>query len=96
MVMLSTEHSFLPGSAQHEWLAKDLMNVDRKKTPFVIVGGHRAMYCSNRIDGMCIDCQSVCWDLYSTGLKRKAKCFDIVFRIRSTTCFSFCAKFVLR
>ena len=51
MVMLSTEHSFLPGSAQYQWLANDLQNVDRKKTPFVIVGGHRAMYCSNRIDG---------------------------------------------
>lgn len=51
MVMLSTEHSFLPGSAQYQWLAKDLSEVDRKKTPFVIVGGHRAMYCSNKIEG---------------------------------------------
>ena len=55
MVMLSTEHSFLPGSPQYQWLANDLKNVDRQKTPFVIVGGHRAMYCSNRIESKPFD-----------------------------------------
>ena len=39
MVMLSTEHSFLPGSAQYQWLANDLQNVDRKKTPLLLLVG---------------------------------------------------------
>ncbi|EER05839.1 Nucleotide pyrophosphatase/phosphodiesterase, putative [Perkinsus marinus ATCC 50983] len=43
-VMMSTEHNWLNGSAQHKWLENDLANVDRKKTPWVIVTGHRAMY----------------------------------------------------
>ncbi|XP_066919291.1 uncharacterized protein, partial [Clytia hemisphaerica] len=51
MVMLSTEHDFQPGSNQYKWLENDLKNVDRKKTPFVLIGGHRAMYCSNQIEG---------------------------------------------
>lgn len=51
MVMLSTEHDYRPGTPQYIWLENDLKNLDRKKTPFVLVGGHRAMYCSNLIDG---------------------------------------------
>ncbi|KAF4717767.1 hypothetical protein FOZ62_024369 [Perkinsus olseni] len=43
-VMMSTEHNYLNGSAQHQWLEDDLANVDRTKTPWVIVTGHRAMY----------------------------------------------------
>jgi len=44
--LVSLEHDFTRGSAQHLWLAKDLATVDRDKTPFVVVGGHRPMYCS--------------------------------------------------
>ena len=46
MIMLSFEHDFRPGSPQYVWLENDLKNVDRTKTPFVMVGGHRPMYCS--------------------------------------------------
>ncbi|XP_066910738.1 uncharacterized protein [Clytia hemisphaerica] len=46
MVVFSTEHDYRPGSQQYKWLENDLKNVDRKKTPFVIVSGHRPMYCS--------------------------------------------------
>ena len=49
MVMLSTEHDYRPGSAQYKWLENDLKSVDRSKTPFVMVGGHRPMYCSEAI-----------------------------------------------
>ena len=52
MIMLSTEHDFRPGSPQYEWLENDLKKVDRTKTPFVLLGGHRAMYASNQIKGM--------------------------------------------
>ena len=52
MVMLSTEHDYRPGTPQYDWLENDLKNLDREKTPFVLVGGHRAMYCSNKIEGM--------------------------------------------
>ncbi|XP_078442941.1 putative inactive purple acid phosphatase 2 [Wolffia australiana] len=41
---ISTETNFLPGSDQHNFIKKDLEGLDRKKTPFVIVQGHRPMY----------------------------------------------------
>lgn len=43
-VYFSTETNFLPGSNQYEFLKNDLESVDRKKTPFVVVQGHRPMY----------------------------------------------------
>ncbi|KAK6133924.1 hypothetical protein DH2020_032316 [Rehmannia glutinosa] len=43
-VYLSTETNFLPGSKQYDFLKNDLESVDRKKTPYVIVQGHRPMY----------------------------------------------------
>ena len=45
-VMLSTEHDFTAGSKQYNWLEQDLRSVDRKVTPWVVVAGHRPMYCS--------------------------------------------------
>ncbi|XP_065649477.1 uncharacterized protein LOC100198144 [Hydra vulgaris] len=45
-IMLSSEHDYSPDSKQYIWLENDLKNVDRKKTPWVVVGAHRAMYCS--------------------------------------------------
>eukprot|EP00795_Rhopilema_esculentum_P005456 gene5456-632_t len=46
MIMMSTEHDFRPGSRQYEWLENDLQSVNRAKTPWVLIGGHRAMYAS--------------------------------------------------
>ncbi|OVA09220.1 Phosphoesterase domain [Macleaya cordata] len=43
-VYMSTETNFLPGSDQYNFIKHDLENVDRKKTPFVVVQGHRPMY----------------------------------------------------
>ncbi|CAL0331245.1 unnamed protein product [Lupinus luteus] len=43
-VYFSTETNFLTGSNQYNFLKHDLESVDRKKTPFVIVQGHRPMY----------------------------------------------------
>lgn len=43
-VYFSTETNFLPGSSQYNFLKHDLESVDRDKTPFVIVQGHRPMY----------------------------------------------------
>ncbi|XP_077214877.1 putative inactive purple acid phosphatase 2 [Tasmannia lanceolata] len=43
-VYLSTETNFLIGSDQYNFLKHDLENVNRKKTPFVVVQGHRPMY----------------------------------------------------
>ena len=45
-VMMSTEHDYSPGSRQYKWLDNDLSSVNRKITPWVIIAGHRAMYCS--------------------------------------------------
>lgn len=44
VVFVSTEHDVEVGSAQITWLEKDLASVDRCKTPFVIVNGHRPFY----------------------------------------------------
>ncbi|EEF50779.1 Nucleotide pyrophosphatase/phosphodiesterase, putative [Ricinus communis] len=43
-VYMSTETNFLPGSNQYNFLKHDLESVNRSKTPFVIVQGHRPMY----------------------------------------------------
>jgi hypothetical protein len=43
-VYISTETNFLPGSSQYNFIKHDLESVDRKKTPFVVVQGHRPMY----------------------------------------------------
>ena len=45
-IMISTEHDLSPGSRQYVWLEQDLENVNRSKTPWVILGGHRPMYTS--------------------------------------------------
>ncbi|CAK0808173.1 unnamed protein product [Prorocentrum cordatum] len=44
IVMLDTELPCGRGSDQLEWLAADLKSVDRSRTPWLVVTGHRAMY----------------------------------------------------
>jgi len=44
VTMMSTEHNFDVGSAQYNFLQKDLASVNRNKTPWVIFAGHRPMY----------------------------------------------------
>jgi len=48
--VMSSEHDFLQGSEQYEWLKKDLENVDRAKTPWVVFTGHRPFYTSTDQD----------------------------------------------
>jgi hypothetical protein len=43
-VGMSTEHNYTEGSPQWRWLKNDLETVNRTATPWVIFGGHRAMY----------------------------------------------------
>ena len=43
-IMMSTEHDMGNGSKQYAWLEDDLKKVDRTKTPWVILAGHRPMY----------------------------------------------------
>jgi hypothetical protein len=43
-VQYSTEHRFDPQSPQYQFLEADLASVNKSKTPWVIVGGHRPMY----------------------------------------------------
>ncbi|KAK3042340.1 hypothetical protein RJ639_002386 [Escallonia herrerae] len=43
-LFISTETNFLQGSSQYNFIKQDLESVDRKKTPFVVVQGHRPMY----------------------------------------------------
>jgi hypothetical protein len=48
---ISTEHEYTIGSKQYLWLEKDLKSIDRTKTPWVIFGGHRAMYLNSNYGG---------------------------------------------
>ncbi|PRP81310.1 putative Nucleotide pyrophosphatase/phosphodiesterase [Planoprotostelium fungivorum] len=50
VIAMSTEHHYAPGSPQGQWMAADLQNVNRTKTPWIIVAGHRPMY-----NHLCID-----------------------------------------
>ena len=47
--MMSTEMNFSQGSLQYEWLEADLKraNANRDDVPWVIVVGHRPLYCSS-------------------------------------------------
>jgi hypothetical protein len=50
-VMMATELPFTPGSAQREFLERELLeNVDRTVTPWVVFMGHRPMYYGNASD----------------------------------------------
>lgn len=48
-------------NAQTDWLAADLAAVDRSKTPWVIVAGHRPWYISyaNKSSAICTECKDV-------------------------------------
>jgi hypothetical protein len=50
-IMMSTEHDYTPGSVQYAWLEQDLQQVDRSVTPWVVLNGHRPMYCSENFAG---------------------------------------------
>jgi len=50
-VGMSTEHEYAVGSEQYKFLEQDLRNVDRTKTPWIIFGGHRAMYLNSDYGG---------------------------------------------
>jgi hypothetical protein len=55
-VGMSTEHDYTIGSEQYLWMEADLASVNRSKTPWIIFGGHRAMYLnSNYVDGVTSD-----------------------------------------
>lgn len=46
-LLMSTEHDFLEGSEQWNFLKQDLKAVDRSKTPWIVFAGHRPMYTSS-------------------------------------------------
>ncbi|XP_065177983.1 acid phosphatase type 7-like [Sycon ciliatum] len=50
-LMFSTEHDFSNGSAQHGWMVKDLQraHANRENVPWIIVIGHRPLYCSDLV-----------------------------------------------
>jgi hypothetical protein len=50
-VGMSTEHDYTIGSAQYLWIESDLKGVDRSITPWIIFGGHRAMYINSDYGG---------------------------------------------
>ncbi|XP_010523486.1 PREDICTED: probable inactive purple acid phosphatase 2 [Tarenaya hassleriana] len=43
-VYISTETNFLQGSSQYQFIERDLESVNRSKTPFIVLQGHRPMY----------------------------------------------------
>lgn len=48
---MSTEHNYTMGSEQYVWLENDLKSVNRTITPWIIFGGHRAMYLNSNYGG---------------------------------------------
>jgi hypothetical protein len=59
VLQMSTEHDWLPGSEQYEWMVADLAAVDRSATPWVIITGHRMMYTTQLVSSLCA-CVCVC------------------------------------
>jgi len=51
LVGMSTEHNFTRGSPQWLWLQRDLAAVNRSRTPWVLLNGHRAMYINSDYGG---------------------------------------------
>jgi hypothetical protein len=49
-LIMSTEHNFTKGSIQYQYLEKDLRNVNRSKTPWLLIAGHRPMYVYSKND----------------------------------------------
>lgn len=47
---INTEMDFTPGSLQYLWIEQDWRRLDRKKTPFLILAGHRPMYIDSTND----------------------------------------------
>ncbi|CAN1813794.1 Probable inactive purple acid phosphatase 27 [Linum perenne] len=45
--VFSTEHPLANGSEQLEWIKSDLASVDRSRTPWLVLAGHRPMYSSS-------------------------------------------------
>ncbi len=48
---ISTEHDIAIGTEQYQWIEADLKSIDRTVTPWVIFGGHRAMYINSNYGG---------------------------------------------
>ncbi|KAG5357161.1 Acid phosphatase type 7 [Yarrowia sp. C11] len=55
-----------PGQ-QLDWLRADLANVDREKTPWVVVSGHRPWYIDAKKKDVCTDCQNAFEDILVDG-----------------------------
>lgn len=55
-----------PGQ-QLDWLRADLANVDREKTPWVVVSGHRPWYIDAKKKNVCKDCQNAFEDILVDG-----------------------------
>jgi hypothetical protein len=50
VTVASTEHDFQEGSPQYAWLARDLAQVDRVVTPWLVFVGHRPFYVDSTED----------------------------------------------
>jgi len=51
LAVVSTEHALRGGSPQFRWLEGDLAAVDRGRTPWVVLAGHRPLYVSSLFPG---------------------------------------------
>jgi len=65
--VISTEHDLSPGSVQHGWLVADLQSVDRQRTPWVVVEGHRPLYESQ-----------MKWEDNAVGIVRRYELDDVL------------------
>lgn len=67
-IVISSEHNLAEGSRQYEWLKKDLKEVNRKKTPWLVVESHRPLY-----EG------EIIWDQNSVGVAMRFEIEDLLY-----------------
>lgn len=74
VLIFSSEHNFLPGSKQYQFISRDLGSVDRTRTPWVVVAAHRPMYCS--IEGCSVSSKN----LKGTIIDKLRETFENVYK----------------
>jgi Calcineurin-like phosphoesterase len=66
LIGISTEHNYTTGSPQWLWLKDDLESINRTITPWVIFGGHRAMYLNSNYEAAAeVECSTIDENNYS-------------------------------
>lgn len=88
---MSTEHFFGPGTRQHLWLEADLAAVNRSRTPWLVLVGHRwgarpVHTAVLRPAGAGLDSDGAALPSCSAACARNASCMQHAARLRAHLC----------